>query len=193
LAKNNGYSGTFGGFTADTKVYFSSNGGSTWINHTYNLPNVPINCIATANGKVYVGTDIGIYRRNIGESTWVDISDNLPNTIITEIMVDQELGNLKVATFGRGVWQFDFCVNDITLTEKQEGDLDYKCNNILTSSSIIPGSMDNTVMLQGGNRVDLLPGFVSKANSTLIAKTAGCDNPSMPLHDGSSVDNVAQF
>ena len=181
---------TFGGFTADTKVYFSSNGGSSWFNQTYNLPNVPINCIATANGKVYVGTDIGIYRRNIGASTWVDISDNLPNTIITEILVDQELGNIKVATFGRGVWQFDFCVDNITLTEKQEGDLDYKCDNVLTSTSLIPGSTDNTIMLQGGNRVDLLPGFKSRENSTLIAKTSGCDNPSMPLQSGESHDDT---
>src|SRR5690606_34649041 len=35
---------TFSGFTAATKIFRSADGGSTWTNITYNLPNLPVNC-----------------------------------------------------------------------------------------------------------------------------------------------------
>ena len=46
-------------------MYKSYNGGNSWINISYSLPNVPVNCIELDNGntleRVYIGTDLGVW------------------------------------------------------------------------------------------------------------------------------------
>jgi hypothetical protein len=55
----------FGGFTAGTKVYSSTDGGANWTNISGTLPNVPCQSIVVdKNYTVYVGTDVGVFIRS---------------------------------------------------------------------------------------------------------------------------------
>lgn len=171
---------SFGGYTAAEKVYFSSDFGANWQNFSFNLPNIPINCIAVFDGGLYVGTDAGIYRRTFGTNIWVDISDNLPNVPITELFVDANAGKITAATFGRGVWELAYCVDNITLTASQMGVLDYSCNNMLNASTLIPAALTTNVSFKANNEVNLEPGFEIGINAQFNVVMAACTDPAMP-------------
>ena len=95
------------GFNASDKVYKTIDGGTTWQNITYNLPNLPVNCIKQIPGtnNLIVATDIGIYTLNSGSTTWIDNSFGLPNVIITDVEFNQSLDKVYISTFGRGIWE----------------------------------------------------------------------------------------
>jgi photosystem II stability/assembly factor-like uncharacterized protein len=172
---------TFGGFTASQKVFFSNDGGSNWQNFSFNLPNVVVHCVKVANGKVYVGTDLGIFRRDFNTSTWYSIRDNMPKTPVTDIFVDGNTGNIICSTFGRGVWQRDFCVDNMQLTGQLLGKLDYKSNVQITSTSVIPGINDVDSILMQSGKIILQPGFKAKTGTHMNAIIGPCDNGTQPI------------
>mgnify|MGYP003876766207 CR=1 FL=1 len=101
---------TFGGFSDGEKVYASTDFGETWKNISYNLPNVPANCVAYQNDKsknVYVGTDMGVFYLDAENEEWIPYSEGLPNVLVTELEESQGDGTLKASTFGRGCWEID--------------------------------------------------------------------------------------
>ena len=170
-----------GGFIAGSKIYFTSDGGSNWSNLSNNLPNVVAHSVAVVGAKIYVGTDISLYRRDYSDPTWVDIGDNLPYVPITEILPDTRTGKITIATFGRGVWERSYCVENITLTEDLEGDLTYKSNNIISSSSFVPGNDVDKILFKAGGKVLLTPGFKVSQGSHFIAKQEGCGDGPLPF------------
>jgi photosystem II stability/assembly factor-like uncharacterized protein len=96
------------GFVAGQKVYQSTDGGSSWTNISGTLPNVPANTIIyqnNFNGRLFVGTDIGVYYRDSTASDWVDFNTNLPNVVIDELEIQYSTSKLRAATFGRGLWE----------------------------------------------------------------------------------------
>lgn len=99
---------TFASWKAGEKVYFSKDGGKNWNNISYNLPNIPVNCVAyqnDSNKNVYIGTDLGVYYLDSVGKEWIYYSDGLPNVIVHEIEVHSKSHKLVAATFGRGVWE----------------------------------------------------------------------------------------
>lgn len=107
---------TFSGYVAGEKVYVTYDAGTTWINISDGLPNVPVNCIVyekeTINGvtgAIYVGTDIGVYYTNDSilatPTKWIDYSTNLPNVVVSELEIHYGAGKLRAATYGRGIWE----------------------------------------------------------------------------------------
>ena len=95
------------GFVAGEKVYKTTNAGSTWQNISYNLPNIPVNCVKTLPGtdQVMVATDLGIYILDETSNTWISESAGLPNVICTDIEFNQALDKIYISTFGRGIWE----------------------------------------------------------------------------------------
>jgi photosystem II stability/assembly factor-like uncharacterized protein len=108
---------TLSNFVAGEKVYYSSNGGKNWENISYNLPNIPANCIVYQTDEnsdiLYVGMDIGVYYLVIGTEEWKPLMGNLPNVIVHELEINQATQKLYAATFGRGVWVSDL-LKDMT-------------------------------------------------------------------------------
>ncbi len=99
---------TRSGYTAGQKVYESKDGGASWTNISANLPNIPANCVAIENNGavgVYAGTDLGVFYRDKNSSEWLPYNNNLPNVIVTEIEINYTDRQLKMATYGRGLWQ----------------------------------------------------------------------------------------
>lgn len=98
---------TIGRFNPESKVLLISN--DSLHNHTFNLPNVPINCIEidTLLNKIYVGTDIGVFEKQKNSTKWEKTGLNLPAVIVKELEIHYGTGTLFAATFGRGLWSFD--------------------------------------------------------------------------------------
>ena len=88
--------------TEPNKVYFSLDGGLTFVNQSAGLPNVPANTIIYANREWICGTNNGVYvfRNNV----WEKMGAGFPATIVTELKYFEDTGMLYASTFGRGMW-----------------------------------------------------------------------------------------
>lgn len=98
---------SFAGFSETTKIYRSTNGGTTWTTWQNGLPAGGVNCLETdiKTGFIYAGTDYGVYRRKSTQSTWLKYGAGLPNVIVTDIDVQVSNHHIRASTYGRGLWQ----------------------------------------------------------------------------------------
>jgi photosystem II stability/assembly factor-like uncharacterized protein len=89
------------------RVYRSDNGGTSWINRTAGLPNIPINSVVVdpANFKrVWVAADVGVYQTFDLGSTWTAFSKGLPNAMAADLLFHKQDRRLLCATRNRGAW-----------------------------------------------------------------------------------------
>jgi hypothetical protein len=96
------------GIPGHYRIWFSPNGGETWINDDpYEIfADNPVNAIAYLNNRadrLYAGTDRGLYTKS-RFTGWEKITD-FPNVRITELKINYKFNKLRVATFGRGLWE----------------------------------------------------------------------------------------
>jgi hypothetical protein len=101
-------------------LYRSIDGGGSWTNISSNLPNAPANSVLVdpndAN-TLYVALDTGVYVTTqvstcTSANCWSIYGSNLPNAPAIQLAAapsmptgDGRLGELRVATYGRGLWQ----------------------------------------------------------------------------------------
>jgi hypothetical protein len=103
-------------------VYRSADGGMHWTNISGNLPNAPANGVSVdpndAN-TVYVAMDTGVYVTTqvttcgmASVNCWSVYGAGLPNAPVVGLQAgaglaagDGRLGELRVATYGRGIWE----------------------------------------------------------------------------------------
>ncbi len=101
---------TLSGYSNGNKVFKSTNGGATWTNYSTGLPNIPANCIVYSNNSpqaLYVGTDVGVYYREASMNAWIPYFNGLPNVMVFDMEIYYPNNKLRVATYGRGVWETD--------------------------------------------------------------------------------------
>ncbi|PJB54887.1 MAG: hypothetical protein CO098_19340 [Bacteroidetes bacterium CG_4_9_14_3_um_filter_41_19] len=105
---------SFGSFqdnngTAINRVIYSSDGGNNWADITFNLPNLPVNClqgiIINNDYHIIAGLDLGVFIFDEGQNNWINISNGLPMAIVTDIEVNYAKSELRIASFGRGIWK----------------------------------------------------------------------------------------
>ncbi|MCX6155732.1 MAG: T9SS type A sorting domain-containing protein [Candidatus Kapabacteria bacterium] len=103
-------------YSASNKVYYYD--GTTLKNITGNLPNVPVNSIVyqpnTAD-RIYIGTDYGVFSADNNSGAWSVWGDNLPNVIVLDMQISYSIKKLRIATFGRGIWEVN--INACALPE----------------------------------------------------------------------------
>lgn len=96
-----------------SKIFKSSNLGTSWVDISLNLPNITIHSIALhkfSKEGLYVGTSSGVYYKDSAMTAWVPYSNGLTlNAQVRdlEIVHDLECGQnskLYAATYGRGLW-----------------------------------------------------------------------------------------
>ena len=76
----------------------------------FDLPNVGINVVRydpadPSNNTLFVGTELGVYRTIDGGNTWHRYGVGLPLVSVTDIFISQGSTMMRVATYGRGVWE----------------------------------------------------------------------------------------
>jgi hypothetical protein len=103
----------FGGFNipAGHHVWKTTNlmsGAPTWAASGTGLPDVPVNAMAidpVTPSKLYVGTDVGVYRSQDGGATWTAFTTGMPVVTIFDMKLQPSSRILRVATHGRGMWE----------------------------------------------------------------------------------------
>ncbi|MCP4216928.1 MAG: hypothetical protein GY765_19920 [bacterium] len=98
---------TMGNYRAGRKVFRSANGGDSWQNLSGSLVNIPVNCLAIdpLSGGIYLGTDLGVFYAGAADGNWVAYDNGLPNVIVNDIELHLNSGKIRIATYGRGLWE----------------------------------------------------------------------------------------
>ena len=95
------------------RLWKTTDGGQTWhsivgADPAHRLPNVPVYVVKydpiEAN-TIYAGTDLGVYITLDGGATWDRMGEGLPMVPVRDIYVAQNQDFIRVATYGRGLWE----------------------------------------------------------------------------------------
>ncbi len=101
--------------TDEGHVYKSYDNGQNWIDISTGLPDVPVNDIVQDNdGRLFVGTDIGVFGSGDGGATWSAVGANLPSVVINDMHIHQGTQELLIATYGRSAYRL--ALNEIILS-----------------------------------------------------------------------------
>lgn len=170
------------GTNPNSKVFCSTNAGTTWSNISYDLPNVPVFSIKLdlSNG-IYVGTSIGVFYKPNNYTHWQPFSNALPPVPVTEIELDNPNNNIYISTFGRGIWYTQkftpICDYDLPLTGILKG-VNYKESiNTINSIQELQGGEGTIIKYNTGNRITLSDGFRAWYGSSFKTYLTGCGGP----------------
>lgn len=102
--------------SSSNRVLVSENGGDTFINISTGLPSTSARSVVVdedAAMTMYVGMNIGVYYQDTITKKWNEHATGLPLVAINEIEMQKSGAKLRVATYGRGVWESD--LRNVTL------------------------------------------------------------------------------
>lgn len=94
--------------TLSGHIYKSENGGDSWTDITGSLPTGAAECAVFQKGShqgLYVGKAVGVYYIDSHLGDWISFDEGLPNTIPMELEVHELSKKIRVATYGRGIWE----------------------------------------------------------------------------------------
>jgi hypothetical protein len=120
-------------------VQVSTNMGTSWTVMTMGLPALAARSIVVednANEGLYVGMNIGVFYRDNINTTWTNHATGLPLVAINEVEIQKSSGKLRVATYGRGVWESDLQSN-IPTQVPSCATLSYPLNNAINTPTTV--------------------------------------------------------
>lgn len=90
-------------------VFKSVDAGENFVDLSGNLPDVLVNWIETRGDQMIVGTEIGAFASATdGSPTWAPL-EGVPKTMIASVeRKPHDPNTLVLATYGRGVWTYEF-------------------------------------------------------------------------------------
>lgn len=89
-------------------LFVSHDAGETFADVSGNLPDSPANAVLLRAGRVFVGTDVGVFSAPVGTGAFTRIGGGLPNAQVMDINLDPQGSRLVAATHGRGIWVYSF-------------------------------------------------------------------------------------
>ncbi len=94
--------------SATNRVFVSTDAGATFTNISANLPAIVPRAVVVDDNTprgIYVGMNIGVFYKTEADASWTDYSTNLPMVAINELEIQKASGKIRVATYGRSVWE----------------------------------------------------------------------------------------
>lgn len=91
-----------------SRVAKSTDGGLTFVNSSTGLPDVPVSRLAVSpvdKNTLYAATFLGVYRTTNGGASWSRFGAGLPFVEVDDIYSAPDASFLRIASFGRGVWE----------------------------------------------------------------------------------------
>lgn len=111
---------TYSSFNSDDgkdkgHVFKSGDGGKSWSvidgQGPQALPDIPVHSVVVDpldSGRLYIGTDLGIFMSLDGGKTWKVENSGFPNVVVQHLVfVDGTPARLYAFTHGRGLWRVD--------------------------------------------------------------------------------------
>jgi photosystem II stability/assembly factor-like uncharacterized protein len=140
---------------ASNQLMLSTNSGASFTAIATGLPAVAARSVAIENNAVqglYVGMNTGVYYKNDTMSAWLNFTGNLPAVAVNEVEIQYAAQKLRLATYGRGVWEAPLFVPNavlpvrfLNISAKRNND------NILVSWSVANESHHTAYILQRSN------------------------------------------
>jgi photosystem II stability/assembly factor-like uncharacterized protein len=103
----------FSGYKIDDllpHIFKTTNYGATWSNISGNLVDIPVNDILpdpSHRGRLFIGTDFGMYYSNNDGVSWQVLGDNHPNCPVFDIDLHNATRKLVSSTHGRSMYSYD--------------------------------------------------------------------------------------
>lgn len=172
----------FSGYTDGVKVVYSTNGGTTWTNISYDLPNIPVWSIEVDNANnLYIGTDNGAYYKPSGAIQWEPFYNGLPNVPVSDLAINVAENQILASTFGRGIWKstlWETCPISFNITSNVSGQYFRSASSSVTMNSDVIGGAGSYAILRAGDSVNLKPGFQVKGEegNRFLAYIGNCES-----------------
>jgi photosystem II stability/assembly factor-like uncharacterized protein len=106
----------FGGFNVQTPdtpghVFASQDGGGSWTDITYNLPDAPLSSVVVDTrdkyAGVYVGGALGVWVLQKDSQQWLPYGNGMPFTLVTSLKLNPTTVVMAAATYGHSAWVID--------------------------------------------------------------------------------------
>ena len=120
------------------RVMHTTDSGNNWEDITANLMDFPVTQIEyhAPTGRLFVGTDIGLYEYN-GNQSWTRHA-GFPIVPVTKMIINDIYQDLTVGTYGRGLWRTNpACTNgnQYVVSENQTwNDYTFPCSNVIVTN-----------------------------------------------------------
>ena len=95
---------------AGGRVFRSDNGGTSWVNCTAGLPNIPFNSVVVDPAdfrRVWAAGDVGVYQTSDLGASWSPFANGLPNAMAVDLLFHKQDRKLICGTRNRGAWIVD--------------------------------------------------------------------------------------
>lgn len=94
--------------TNEGHVYVSYDNGTSWIDLSVSLPDIPVNdMVQDSNGRLYLATDVGVFASGNGGENWEPLDSNLPSVVVTDMHIHEASQYLYIGTYGRSCYKMD--------------------------------------------------------------------------------------
>ena len=160
--------------SADHHLWKSANGGGTWTSidgasgASNGLPfGIPIHTIQNLPGDsntLFAGTDFGVYKSADAGASWVRFGAGLPLVAARDIYIAPDKTYIRVATFGRGVWQAPLTASP----------------SVSVSPATVSVNVSGTISTFKATATNLTP------NTVTWTASAGSFNPTSTVGDGAT-------
>lgn len=143
---------------------------ASWTTATYQvkqngLPDLPVTRIVfdprdASRNTIYAATHIGIYKTSDGGDNWAPYGNGLPNVRVNDIYMPPDGSLIRIATYGRGVWE----LAQLELVSANLADDVTSCDTDGVLDNGETGTLTITLMNQGPNNVNQVSVTVTSAN-----------------------------
>ena len=106
-----------------TSIWYTSNGGSTWLNKEGNFPDIPVKCILQnplLPNEVIIGTDLGVWATadiSVGSPTWIQTYNGMSDVTVLDLDLRSADDVILASTHGRGFFTSQFTSTTLSVIE----------------------------------------------------------------------------
>ncbi|HWK31132.1 MAG TPA: hypothetical protein VNR20_03510, partial [Terriglobales bacterium] len=147
-----------------------ANDGDSWTNATWTtpdsgLPDLPVTRVYidprdASKNTLYAATHVGIYRTTDGGANWAPYGIGLPNVRVNDIYMPPDGSFIRIATYGRGVWEMP----QLEYVASSLNDDGNSCDHDGALDNGETGHLTITLHNQGSNSVDNITATVTSSN-----------------------------